>query len=262
MSRWCLFCSALLALSACDDEEECRANTDRIQQRLDALPTGPLGTVPEGIEAPEAEGEPLVYGVPQLVIETDGDLVLNGAPIDSADQIERQLRISNEQRRQWHGPEWGPGIQVWADRSHPFAQLQGVVETLAGREAWLLVAKEQPEPPPPCPDSLGEVCHPSGDPSTRATVLAEAATRVMEGCEPLERFFARIASMDAGEKEGAFRRGFAPAVRECDCDMDMPAIEYLAVVVGGGIGPRVTRLRLQGSSEGTVGDWVASRASP
>ncbi len=261
MSRWSLLCCALLALFGCDDEEECRANTDRIQQRLDALPTGPGSMVPEGIQPPEAEGEPLVYDVPELLIETDGGLLLNGTPVDSAAEIERELRISNEARRQWHGPEWGPGIHVWADRSLPYARLQAVAEALAGREAWLLVTSEQAEPPQ-CPESLGEVCQPAGDPSTRATVLADAATRVMEGCEPLERLFARIASMDVADKERAFRSGFAPAVRECDCDMDMAAIEYLAVVVAGGLGPRVTRLRLQGSSEGTVGDWVASRPSP
>lgn len=259
-SRWCLLGLALVALSGCDDGEECRANTDRIQQRLEALPDGPSATVPAGIDPPQAHGEPLVRHVPDLVIEADGDLVLNGQPLDSADEIERRLRVSNEQRRQFQAPEWAPAIHVWADRSVRYAQVQRVLASLQTRESWLLVVAEQSEAPPPCPPQLGEVCDPPSDPSSRATVMAEGLSSIVEDCEPLTRLFTRLATMDPDEKTAAFRRGFPAGVRECDCDMDMAAIEYFAVELAGGNGPRVTRMRLGGANEGTVADWVAARA--
>ena len=115
-------------------------------------------------------------------------------------------------------------------------------------EVTFVFARPPATPPPPrtaVDDELDRALQ--KDPAERATEAARIAERIVKGCAPIERLFGSVAATE-GDKAGALLAGIGPALVECDCAVDLPALRSVMWRIAGNPRP-MTGLTLALSPE-------------
>jgi hypothetical protein len=122
------------------------------------------------------------------------------------------------------------GLYLIVDARVPWSDVVAVVAR-AGSTGYSTIrfvfGQPSPVAPPPrapIDDRLDAIQH--GDPSRWTTDLATEMRNVVASCKPLTRAFGSV-TYEADDKALALIDATAPAVLECDCNIDIPAFRSL-----------------------------------
>ena len=101
-------------------------------------------------------------------------------------------------------------------------------------EVIFVFARPPATPPPPrsaVDDELDRALQ--KDSSERATEAARIAERIVKGCAAIERLFGSVASTPGEDKAARLLAGVGPALVECDCAVDIPALRSVLWRIAG-----------------------------
>lgn len=172
---------------------------------------------------------------PVLEIRADR-LVLDGSMIDNHADLEDRLRGRHEAAvrdvelgTSRHNPPDPTLLNLLIDERAPWEIVVEVADTaLAAGFDHPAVAFARPPaaitrpPRAPIDDELDRAA--AAEPSQRATQFARSMQKVVASCPALIRVFGEIGSSDGGDKSQQLLDGLEPALVECNCRVDLPAL--------------------------------------
>ena len=85
-------------------------------------------------------------------------------------------------------------------------------------------------------DQLDKLTHDDND-GNKATALAGLMSGVVKSCAPMKKAFGAVASDEGGDKAAELIEAIGPAVTECNCDLDIPALRSIFFAVAGNLHP-------------------------
>ena len=230
---------ATCLLAACGSKKEsgggptCDERAARMAARLGPLAgePGQMMTVPEGVTPIEStRGEPIDSPGPVVIVRKDGALELEGQPVDGPEQLTELLAMVLERAGRYRPDH----LYVLPDREAPATAIAAV---LAARppELTARLAVRAPARPAEAYDAAlralpsvvaFEADMTGGDPSNRATRLANTMETIVARCPPLIALYGAVAA-DGVDKGRMIAEGTPPAMRECKCRLTDPDLfEY------------------------------------
>ena len=236
---------ALAALAACGkSKSECKAESDDLMTFLRAMDRSVVLDLGDAKLATRT-GLPrtdLSYAAP-LVIVTPKGLVLHDAPV-APDQLATVLTAARTQLEadiaaghfsHAHPPD--PAQVYFAiDADVPWSQVVSLTDsasTAGLTHVGFVVGHPSPVPPPPRTPTDDEIDTFIHDRPHAATKLAEIASRIVEPCGAMKKVFGAVSSDEGGDKGAEIIEGTGPALIECKCSLDVPALRTVLWRVAG-----------------------------
>lgn len=224
-------CLLALALVGCKSEPACRDQASALVELLDKTPHAMSRFDAHGITlVPRADAVAAADdGAPVVKIIANG-LVYRGKLLDASELdvelVAEQARIAEAGR----APADPRRIYFAIDAGAPWQQVVDGVRAaaLAGFDApgFVFAAGARPSPTFPrtaIDDRLDRLEADPAGAATRATALAQMLEDMTRSCPALVRLFGTIASTE-GDKAEHLIRGLGPALVECECNIDVPAL--------------------------------------
>jgi len=120
-------------------------------------------------------------------------------------------------------------VYLLVDESAPWDRVVAAVEAAAAggftTVAFVFAHTANLKPPPrsPIDDELDKIDAADGA-SGKATKLAETVKGVIKACPAMIEAFGRVAARDSDDKAGSLIQSIQPALVDCDCKVDIPAL--------------------------------------
>jgi hypothetical protein len=219
----------MVALAACGKgADECRTEAEGLGKFLAETPHEPGAFWPHpGITVPERKELKVVAEPNALVVAANAqETIFEGASVADLTDLTARLEAIRREPRWKRMPD---RLYFQLDRGTPWSKVVELV--MAGRNAQFAVigfafASEPLAPPPrtPMDDKIDAL---KGEAANRAADIARLMVPVVEECPALQKVFGSVAS-DAGEsKADRLIKALAPALIECNCKVDLPALRTL-----------------------------------
>jgi len=88
----------------------------------------------------------------------------------------------------------------------------------------------KPPPRQPVDDKIDEIKN-MPDASNKAAALAKLMTGIVKDCKALQRSFGRVSAVEGEDKAQVLIDEMGPALLECNCDVDIPALRNVFFAV-------------------------------
>jgi len=223
-----------IALAGCGgrSKESCRADADALAKLLASTDHEPPTLFVRGVKLVERTDltRSELQDAPVIRASIDA-IVFRDATVDPGD-----LRARLSATRREYDDEMArhpiQGVDVariyfMIDAGTPWSRVAAIVGDADaagfGHPAFVFARPLGASPPPRAPidDELDAIA--SGDPANHISKLAEVTRRVIDGCPAMIQVFGNVAATEGGSKADALIAGIAPALVECNCNLDVPA---------------------------------------
>ncbi len=249
----------ILQLAACGGKSahECRTEAHGLASLLREAPHGRVAFVPEAGVTLVNRTDLTQSGAWEavVIVANDRTMTSRGMPVEAIDLHD----LLTKQRERGAPPE----VYFQLDRAIPWRQVVELVDTakLAGftHVGFAFDTGEKLTPPPrtPIDDKLDPLMSgDASDPSDRAVKLAKLIESTVEDCPALTEGFGNVGEDSTESKADVIIRRLAPALIECRCKVDLPALRsvlWRLIVVE----PSIKVLTF----DATVGDTLAFPAA-
>lgn len=228
--------AAVLAAGGCGKgREACKTEATELGRFLAEANEGPqVFVAAPGLHLVSRPELPHTPPVPApVVIVTTAGFVYEGQTVDLAGLATRLADASTRLRDRiaaGHVSRRTPPdphvVIVEIDEAAPWREVVAAMQ--AGATAGfdrpvVLFARPQPLKPPPPSAVDGELDHLERD-GNAATELATIASKAIKGCSALEKEFSRVGNDDGDDKAKTLIAAIPPALIDCGCDVDLPAL--------------------------------------
>lgn len=222
---YALLGTALLACGSGKSPSECRAQAEELGTFLMTTPHGSIVYVktPE-LELVKRTGLTARPDETSMILTvTRKDVMFRGMPVRTLDEVIDRVRRLR------------PGLdhaELQIDRATPWSKVVELVDGLRGNgftKLGLEFDNGATLPPPPrssVDDKLDAIIN-GPDDNERAVKIAKLAEDVIKDCPALMRDMGRVSSETAESKADVIIKSLAPALIECGCDVEMPALRSI-----------------------------------
>jgi hypothetical protein len=245
--RW-IWVLALVA--ACGKSKAaCKTEVDDLMTFLRKMDHAPGLQIPDDVHlverpelaAPDGVNAPVLYVRPsglefqghKLAVDEVSQLLA-----EQAAKIQQAIADGKVARRF----VWDHRVYYVIDRDVPWSTVTkiAVAAEHAGYTKWVaMFSKPSPVAAPPrssVSDQLDKLVAAEDD-GNKATTLAKLMTDVVKSCKPLQKAFSAVSSDEGGDKAAQLIEATGPAVTECNCDVDIPALRSIFFTVAGNLHP-------------------------
>ena len=227
-----LLVAAIAAGAGCRSEPECRPRAEDLGRFLttmdhDMTPFTPAEDV-HLVRRSDLAPVELRLGP---VVDVVGTRVrLDGEPI--ADRANLASRLARAYDTEGHpAPPGGfpaPELYIALDADAPWETVVWIAEeaSRAGVAAPRFAFARPPATPPPPRTSTDDAFDAilKGGPADRATEAARITEQVVSRCGALKKVFAEVSAVPGEDKATTLLAAIGPALVECDCKADLPAL--------------------------------------
>jgi hypothetical protein len=246
--RW-IWVLALVA--ACGKSKAaCKAEVDDLMtffHKMDHTPS--VAKIPDDlhlVERPELTA-PDVFEAPVVFVRTNG-IEFQGKHFELAELshiLEEQATKTQQDitdRKMSRHFEWDHRVYYAIDRDVPWSTVTTIAAEAehAGYTKWIpLFSKPSPVVAPPrssVSDQLDKLLVEENG-GNKATEIARLMSGVVKSCVPLNKAFSAVSSDEGGDKAAELIEATGPAVTECNCDLDIPALRSIFFAVAGNLHP-------------------------
>jgi hypothetical protein len=231
-------------------KEACKAQVDDLMtflRKMDHSPSYIL--IPDDVhlvERPELKAvdgieAPVVYVRPSGIEVRGNHFAVAELPHvleDAAQKTEQDINDSKLPR----SFAWDHRVYFVIDRDVPWSTVTALASAaeVTHYTKWIaLFSKPSPVAAPPrssVSDELDALLNDTVS-GNKATKLAQLATKVVKSCAPLQKAFGSVGAVEVDDKAGALIEATGPAVAECSCDVDVPALRSIFFAVAGNLHP-------------------------
>jgi hypothetical protein len=231
-SRSVLAAAAFAAIAGCRSEPECRPRAEELGRFLttmdhDMTPFTPADDVHLVTRTDLA---PIDFRLGPVVDVVGTRVRLDGEAI--ADRADLASRLARAYDTAGHPPPPGgfpaPELYIALDADAPWDTVVWIAEeasragVAAPRFAFARPPATPPPPRSPTDDAFDAIM--KRDASDRATEAARITESVVSRCGALQEVFAQVATVPGEDKAATLLAAIGPALVECDCKADLPAL--------------------------------------
>lgn len=227
-----LAAAAIAATGGCKTEPECRPRAEELGRFLTAMDHDMTPFTPaDDVHLVTRSGLPPVDLRLGPVVDVVGSLVrLDGHAV--ADRADLASRLARSYDTAGHPPPPGgfpaPELYIALDADARWDTVVWIAEeaSRAGVAAPRFAFARPPATPPPPRTSTDDAFDAimKRDPADRATEAARITEQVVSRCGALQKVFANVATVPGEDKAESLLAAVGPALVECDCKADLPAL--------------------------------------
>jgi hypothetical protein len=246
--RW-IWVLALVA-SCGQNKAACKTEVDDLMTFLRKMDHSPqFVIIPDDVHLVERSDLKVVDGVqaPVVYVRTNGIefqgnhfavVELSHVLEDAASKTQQDITDGKVARNF----VWDHRVYFVIDRDVPWSTVIALASAaeVTHYTKWIaLFSKPSPVAAPPrskVSDELDKLIN-DPDEGNKAVKLAKISTQIVKSCAPLVKAFGSVAAVDVDDKASALIEAIGPAVTECNCDVDMPALRTVFFSIAGNLHP-------------------------